>query len=317
MRCSRCGHEREGRERTCPVCGHRRRSPVAVALIVAAVVLAVALLAAGGLFLWYRLSDRPLPAAPSAGGETQPTTAPVVNTVTVTVPEGYTVRRIAALMEQNGVCAAADFLTAVQEADISDYAFAAGLPSAEGRVYRLEGYLYPDTYEFYKDCSGEAAVRRFLDNFARKWDTLQESAAAGGLTMDEAVTLASIIQWEAGRPADMQRVSRVLRNRLESPDYPRLQCDTTTKYLRELAADGVEADENAYSTYICRGLPIGAINCPGLDALTAAVSPSEEEICAGCFFFVTDAANDTVYYSRTYAEHLAACREHKLGSFAE
>jgi UPF0755 protein len=125
------------------------------------------------------------------------------------------------------------------------------------------------------------------------------------LTLDEAVTLASIIQWEVGYPAEMDRVSRVLWNRLESPDYPRLQCDVTKKYLRELAANGFSPNEAVYDTYVCRGLPVGAINNPGLHALTAAVSPSNEEDCADCYFFVTDAKNNAVYYSKTYAQHLA------------
>ena len=110
----------------------------------------------------------------------------------------------------------------------------------------------------------------------------------------------------------MKRVSRVLWNRLESPDYPRLQCDTTFRYLKQLTDAGVTVSDRsdaAYDTYICRGLPVGAIGNPGLDALTAAVSPSEEEVCAGCYFFLTD-REGAVHYSRTYAEHLAACQKY-------
>lgn len=303
MNCPKCGHELQ--KRTCPACGWKRRGSVVllVALLAAAALLFAAV--CGGVWWW--LSRDGGGAGDNGDFPTDPqpvSTTTVSNTVMVTVPEGYTVEKIAVLLEESGVCTAADFRQAVQEGDFSDYAFVADIP-AEGKAYRLEGYLFPDTYEFYKNSSGDAAVRRFLANFQRKLETVREALSASGLTMDEAVTLASIIQWEAKTPTDMTRVSRVLHNRLNSPNYPRLQCDVTTRYLRELDAAGVPVEKELYDTYIRYNLPVGAISNPGLSALSAAVSPSNEELCADCYFFVTDEANNTVYYSKTYAEHLA------------
>lgn len=274
---------------------------------------AALLLAAAAVGVWQQRGHQPPtgeePAAPAA------TAATTSNTVRVTVPEGYTVEQIAALLEESGACTAAQFREAVQHGDFPDYPFVAQIPltgedgTDNGRLYRLEGYLFPDTYEFYRNGGGEAAVTRFLQNFANKMTAWQTALEQCGLTLDEAVTLASIIQKEAKHDVDMPRVSRVLHNRLDSPDYPCLQCDATTKYRRDMAAAGWETREDAYDSYVCRGLPVGAIGNPGLAALTAAVAPSEEEICAGCYFFVTDDANDTVYYSKTYAEHVAVCRQ--------
>ena len=281
----------------------RRWGLILLWVAVAAVLLAAV---AGGIWLWMSGRDSEEEQPPfSPDTQLVTPTAPPPNTVMVTIPEGKTVLEIAALMEQNGVCTADAFLEAVQTGAFADYNFLADVPTGDGRAWRLEGYLYPDTYEFYKNCSGEAAVRRFLDNFARKYQTFHEALIESGFSLDQAVTLASIIQWEAKHPVDMPRVSRVLHNRLESADYPRLQCDVTTRYLRALEAAGVSVDKELYDTYVCRNLPVAAINNPGLDALKAAVSPSDEEICADCFFFVTDEATGKVYYSKTYAQHLA------------
>lgn len=322
MTCPRCGGEAEAHRHYCAACAKRRRKQWLLWGGIS--LLAVLLLAAAmGTWLWWghHAGREPVPDFPTDPLEVStPTTS---NTVWVTVPEGYTVEKIAALLEEREVCSAAAFRTAVQEGDFSDFAFVEAIPQTtadgtdNGRVYRLEGYLFPDTYEFYRNSSAESVIRRFLANFERKLADWQDALEPSGLTLDEAVTFASIVQGEVGLPTDMKRVARVLQNRLDSPDYPRLQCDVTTKYLRELAAAGVPVQTDVYDTYVCRGLPVGAINNPGLAALQAAVAPSDEAVCAGCYFFVIDAAENTVYYSRTYAEHLAFCREHKLGGYAE
>lgn len=318
MHCPKCNCERETRRGACPVCGYsRNRRIVWITAIVMAVLLVLALAIWGMVALmrhWLLSVQRPVldsPATPS----TVTTQTTLSRTVTVTIPEGYTVLKIAAALEAADVCTATEFVEAVRNGDYSEYTFLNDVTTVNedgtpnGRCFRLEGYLFPDTYEFYRNSSGEAAVCRFLDNFQRKLTSLQPMLEASGLTLDEAVTLASVIQREAKATGDMYRVSRVLHNRLESPDYPRLQCDVSTAYLRELEGAGETPDKAAYDTYVCRGLPVGAIANPGAVALAAAVSPSTEDICAGCYFFVIDATDDTVYYSKTYAEHLAVWAE--------
>lgn len=318
MHCPKCNCERETCRGACPVCGYSRKRLVLIIISVCIASLLLIALAVWGVVSlfggWFHRTKIPLVDKPTAS-TTVTTQTTLSRTVTVTIPEGYTVLKIAAALEAGDVCTADEFLRAVREGEYSDYAFLNDVSNEtedgtpNGRHFRLEGYLFPDTYEFYRNSSGEAAVRRFLDNFEQKRTAWQSACEASGLTLDEAVTLASIIQREAKTATDMYRVSRVLHNRLASPDYPRLQCDVSTAYLRELEEAGETPDKAAYDTYICKGLPVGAIANPGAAALAAAVSPSTEEICEGCYFFVIDATDDTVYYSKTYAEHLAVWAE--------
>ena len=247
----------------------------------------------------------------SCGRETpQPTTTePAPNTVWVTFPEGKTVLQIAQLLEENGVCAAADFLQAVEE---SDSAYAAAI-RGQDRPFLLEGYVFPDTYEFYKNESASMALSRFLSNMQRKFsDAEQARAQELGLSMDEVLTLASIIQTEAGVPSEMAGVSAVLHNRLNRG--MRLQCDATYYYLEKtvmpyLCPDGwddavYEKYADLYYTYRFDGLPLGAVCNPGSDAIAAALYPAQTDD----LYFVTD-ADGNYYYSPTYEAHQKICRQ--------
>lgn len=251
-------------------------------------------------------------------------TRPERETVKVTIPEGFRLDQIAARLEKNGVCTTKEFYLAIKNGDFSDYDFIAELSAVDknrlsSRYYRLEGYLYPDTYDFYIGCSGETAVRTFLDNFDARVDTSIRSAMkARGLSMDELVTLASLVQGEAASKGDMLKVSRVLWNRLENKStYPKLQCDSTRTYIKNLiAADStIQVNDKAYDTYECDGLPAGAINNPGEDAIRAVVAPSEDSSVKNAYFFATDYSTGITYYSNTFAEHERICRRYGIGSY--
>lgn len=247
--------------------------------------------------------------------------------VSVTVPEGSTIDDIAELLEEANVCTPEEFYHAVVQIDYTnDYAFIKEIPTAdqgeqyEGRVYTLEGYMFPDTYEFYTESAGETVVRKFLDNFDRRVDAQVRSAiSAKGMTLDEAIIIASIIQGEAAKSEDMLLVSRVLFNRLENPNvYPQLQCDSTRDYVQALtpSVEGIEITNVAYDTYKRKGLPVGAINNPGMEAILAAINPSEDEEAQEYFFFATDYSTGITYFSKTYAEHEKTCRKYKIGIHA-
>ena len=237
------------------------------------------------------------------------TTQAVPNTVRVTFPEGKTVLQTAQLLEENGVCAAEDFLQAVRD---SDSAYAAPL-RGQDRPFLLEGYVFPDTYEFYKNESPSMALSRFLSNFSKKFAEAEQARAQElGMTTDEVLTLASIIQAEAGVPSEMPKVSAVLHNRLRSG--MKLQCDATYFYLENtvmpyLCPDGwddavYEKVADLYYTYRFSGLPQGAICNPGSDAIHAALYPADTDD----LYFVTD-ADGNYYYSPTYEEHQKICRQ--------
>ena len=247
----------------------------------------------------------------ACGRETRQTetTQPVPNTVRVTFPEGKTVLQIAQLLEENGVCPAADFVQAVNESD-SDYAAAL---RGEDRPFLLEGYVFPDTYEFYKNESASMALSRFLANFSGKFSDAELARAKElDMTMDEVLALASIIQAEAGVPSEMPRVSAVLHNRMQRG--MRLQCDVTYYYLENtvmpyLCPDGwddevYEKYADLYYTYRFKGLPQGAICNPGSDAIAAALYPADTDD----LYFVTD-ADGNYYYSATYEKHQQICRQ--------
>ena len=245
----------------------------------------------------------------------QPTTEPETTlspTVAVTFPEGFTAVQIAKRLEENGVCQADDFIALLNEPGeiAGEYPFLAKINNPEERPFLLEGYIFPDTYEFYRGENVQSVLNRFLKNAANKLtDEYALRAEQLGYTIDEVVTLASIIQKEAGMKEQMGKVSSVLHNRIESPNYGKLQCDVTINYINDYVAGSDYLHDSAtdysalYNTYKCSGLPAGAICNPGIDAIQAALYPEKTDY----FFFVTD-KDDNYYYASTYEEHKENCR---------
>ena len=186
--------------------------------------------------------------------------------------------------------------------------FAFSIPNPQERAFLLEGYLFPDTYEFYRNESASSAIRRFLKNTQSKLtDEVARRCEELGYTVDEILTLASIVQEEAGDPAEMGKVSSVIHNRLSSKSYPKLQCDVATFYLRDYVKphkteQEYEALTELYNTYNCKGLPAGPITNSGMDAVNAALYPDDTDY----YFFVTDSGG-AYYYAETWAEHLENC----------
>ena len=243
-------------------------------------------------------------------------------TLTVTIPEGFTIDKIAKRLEEKKVCSAKEFYRAVTEVDYSnEYDFlreAQDAPGYANRMYKLEGYLFPDTYQFYENSSGEAVVRRFLDNFANRLDTSVRSAmSARDMTMNELIVLASVVQGEAASRSDMQKVARVLDNRLQNKSaFPKLQCDSTRDYVTKLADKQLAAAGMAYyNTYEVDGLPAGPINNPGMDAIRAVLVPWEEASVEGCYYFATDYDTGITYFSRTYEQHVSICKRYGIGMY--
>lgn len=247
--------------------------------------------------------------AVGAAGKTTAETKPL--TVTLTFPEGYTALEIAGKLEENGVCSEKDFMEAVKNSAYAQkFGFLDGMKNTDERAFLLEGYVFPDTYEFYTDESAESVLARFLRNTQSKiTEEMKEKAKKLGYSMDEIITLASIIQSEAGIVNEMGKVSSVLHNRLESADYGMLQCDVTINYVNEniLTSPYIKGDKTRfseyYNTYKKGGLPVGAICNPGADAINAALEPEKTDY----FFFVTD-KDWNYYYASTYEEHLNNCK---------
>ena len=230
-----------------------------------------------------------------------------LDVVTVTISEGMTIVQIAEKLEENKVCSKEDFYDALD--DEYDYGFLDRVPEDE-RFRRLEGYLFPDTYEFFVDMNPNNVVKKFLTNYTNRVDDeflLSIRDLPNGLgELDNLMTLASIIQKEAASYEEMCRVSAVFHNRLDdSANYPFLQSDATDNFIKDSIRPfmTVENQElyDAYDSYKCIGLPIGPICNPGLDAIRAAANPDPS--IKGTFF-VSDNAG-TYYYASSVAEHEA------------
>lgn len=226
-------------------------------------------------------------------------------TVTVMIPEGAELREIIATLDEKNVCAAEELWDAVENHPF-DYDFLQNLPERENR---LEGYLFPDTYEFFEQSDAVTVLTKFLDNFEVKFSQeLRDRAQEIGMSIDEVVTLASIIEREAASDEDRATVSSVFHNRLNSTQYPLLQSCATVQYVLQerksvLTYDDIKID-SPYNTYLYEGLPIGPIASPGLASIKAALYPETTD-----YYFFVVSADGTHIFSKTLAEHNAAVKQ--------
>jgi len=230
--------------------------------------------------------------------------------VTVVFPEGFNALEGARLLEENEVCTASEFLSALNTMDFSKYGMIGALGDTSNRYYKLEGYLFPDTYEFYKGEKLDSVIGKLLHNFQRKMDDkLLEKIQNSGMSMDQVVTLASIIQAEAASTKDMFDVSAVLHNRLEfGADYDifNLECDSTAYYpyknAKQMEEIGGNLSYGNYNTYNFSGLPAGPICNPGLEALNAALKPNTKGDASSYLYFC-HSDDGVAYYATNEWDH--------------
>lgn len=212
----------------------------------------------------------------------------LTQTVTVSIPEGYTIDQIAEKLEKKKVCSKKAFYGNLDQ-QIYDYGFAKTAQNKNGRYHDLEGYLFPDTYQFYVGDNPSRVVKKMLGQFDTKWTSeFDKKAKDMGMTVDEVITLASIIQKETGNPTQMKQISCVFHNRLKkSSTYSRLQSDATidyvTKYIEKRTNESeYDSFRKKYNTYKCSGLPVGAICNPGENAIRAVLEPENENYLYFC-----------------------------------
>ncbi|MBQ7638023.1 MAG: endolytic transglycosylase MltG [Clostridia bacterium] len=227
------------------------------------------------------------------------------NVVELTFPEGFTIDQIVERLSLNGVAsekALYDVLNS--ESFYEDYEFLSFIKDKAYRYRKLEGYLYPDTYQFYYGENPESVLRKFLDNFKEKWNEKFASLAKESeYNIDQILTVASILQKEASDADQMKVISSIIYNRLESSSFPFINCDSTAKYItaheEDLKAAGSYVTlRSHYDTYQITGLPVGPICNPGEDAIAAAVSPANTNY----YYFLHDSKGN-IYLASTSAEH--------------
>lgn len=219
-------------------------------------------------------------------------------TTNITVREGATLREISEIVAATGYVTKAEFEAALEET--YDYAFLENID----RENRLEGYLFPDTYNISNTMSAREIVELMLKRFAQVYtESYSERAKALGYSDDEILILASLIEAEAGSGNDRSRVSAVFHNRLNQPSvYPYLQSCATVQYVlgeKKLILSMEDTRINSpYNTYRYPGLPVGPICNPGKAAIEAALYPAKTDD----YYFQSD-AQGKIYYAKTMQAH--------------
>lgn len=230
-------------------------------------------------------------------------------TITLSFPEGWTVQQIAKRLDKAGVCDEKLFYQTLKTGDFSEFSFVKPAFENSKKYIPLEGYLYPDTYEFYLNETASSVIRRFLKNFDEKFpQKYRDRAKELGMSVDQVITLASIIEKEAADTSQMKIISGVFHNRLKDPtNFPLIGSDATSDYVKNYIKPNVSneaytAYKAAYDTYnsACRGLPAGPICNPGKDAIEAALYPKETDYLYFCHNFNGDGK---LYLAKTYEKH--------------
>lgn len=225
-------------------------------------------------------------------------------TATVTFPEGITLLSAGKLLEENNICTADEFIYTFNST-VFGFEFEKYVSSSSLKLYKYEGYLFPDTYEFYVGDSAYNVVKKIKTrtNEILNADTIK-LAVERGFTIDQVVTLASIVQREAGNIEQMATIASVFENRLARPDeFPKLQSDTTYSYIDDVIKKVLTIEYqdmyDAYDTYTCVGLPIGAICNPGKDAIDAVLNPDD----TGYYYFCSNLETKETFFATTNEEH--------------
>lgn len=217
-----------------------------------------------------------------------------VNEILLTIPEGFSLKQIEARLVAAKL---------VKSGEIVNYKFIADIPpilSDKPKFASLEGYLFPDTYRFFKDALLSDVVSKMIANFdAKLTSDLRAAIVSSGHGIYEIITMASLIEKEVKSDVDREIVSGILWKRLGA-GVP-LQVDATLVYItgRKEIFDADKKINSSYNTYYYRGLPKGPIASPGLSAIRAAIFPK-----ASSYWYYLSAKDGKTIFSKTLEEHL-------------
>ena len=227
---------------------------------------------------------------------------------TVTIPEGFTLAEIFMRLEDNGVCFAVDLWEAATN---HNFEFSFLERSTLGDRHRLEGFLFPETYNFYLDSSPIQVIDRFLTEFDRRFtETYIERAEDLGYSIRDIIIIASMIEREAGSDEERPRIAAVIYNRLnDSVNFPLLQIDATIGYA--IAGTGRQWSldiDSPYNTYLHPGLPPGPIANPGIESIRAALYPDSTDE----YYYALNRQNTHEFF-RTLSQHEAFVASPEFG----
>ena len=226
---------------------------------------------------------------------------------TVTIPEGFTLAEIFKRLGDYGVCTESELW---ETATRHNFNFSFLDRSTLGQRYRLEGFLFPDTHNFYLGSSPVQVINTLLGEFGRRFtETYVERAGEMGYSIREILTVASMIEKEAGSDEERPRIAAVIYNRLDSPDFPRLEIDATIYYAMAVTGRPYSLDINSpYNTYLHEGLPPGPISNPGIESIRAALYPETTNE----YYYALN-MEGTHEFFRTYEQHQAFVNSDEFG----
>lgn len=218
------------------------------------------------------------------------------NVITLTIPEGFNVEDIAARVEEKGICTKDEFLNAVKSYPLPSY-----VKDNPDKRYNLEGFLFPDTYNFEIGVKPEYIIETMINRFEEVWDKITENMDIKEDDIERIINVASVIEKEARVDEDRPLVASVIYNRLNE-DMP-LQIDATVIYAHGYYIESVRnrhlAIESKYNTYLHKGLPVGPISNPGMPSIEAALNPADTN-----YLFYLLASDDEHYFTDNYDDFL-------------
>lgn len=226
--------------------------------------------------------------------------------VKVAIPEGTNAMEIAKILEENGICKADEFLEVCKSTDGFDYDFLDSVPDSELVAYKLEGFLFPATYDLPKNADPKNVAIAMLDAFDdRITEEMTDYCEKSGMSMFELVTLASVVQEEAFGQGSAKNIASVFINRLDKG--AKLQSDVTYFYAKDLRDEHGFSQKvyDAYYTYRCDGLPAGPITNSGEDIIDAVVNHPDTDY----LYFFSDLEGN-FHFAKDYDEFAALQEEY-------
>ncbi len=228
--------------------------------------------------------------------------------VTFTIPEGYSVEQIAVRLEEEGFFPAEDFLKEVNEGEF-EYDFLKEIPDNENIKYRLQGFLFPSTYNAYADASPHEIINMLLGEFEKQYNAIAaKDAASNKRSFYEIITEASLVEREAKLDSERPTIAGVIENRLD--DNMKLQIDAAVVYaisdglynVNKVLYKDLEVD-SPYNVYKHYGLPVGPICNPGAKSIEGAMFPEKHDY----FFYHTDETkkDGSHIFTKSFGEHTA------------
>ena len=222
------------------------------------------------------------------------------NQVSVTIPEGYTIDKIALKLQEAGLCTKDEFIQAVKSYKLPSY-----VKNNPKKKYNLEGYLYPDTYFFHKDATAEDVITQMLDEFI---DNFKKAEEETGVKVNESdieniVIKASLVEKEAVLNEERPLVASVIENRLKKD--MKLEFCSTVNYIigydHEVLTNSDIKIDSPYNTYKYKGLPVGPIASPSYNSIKACLKPAETNYL---YFMLLTGQDGKHHFSTTAEEHM-------------